>query len=133
MCPLRPCPQITAALFEEGLAEVAADLLADLPDCRPRNRSIANADPVGCDRVGENIVCVAGIGAGETLTGTDNANVITITGGPVDGTVNALGGNDTIIITGAAGLNGTTGTPGANGTAGTNGVAGVDNGGVCSC
>jgi hypothetical protein len=62
--------------------------------------------PPGCTQTGENFVCTAGLAAGQTLTGTANANIITITGGPVSGTVNALGGNDTITVTGTAGANG---------------------------
>ncbi len=82
----------------------------------------ANADPVGCTRTpngsGDNIVCTAGIPSGQTLTGTafNDSITITITGAPVAGSVLAVGGNDTIRVTGTAGSTGTAGGAGANGT-----------------
>ncbi|MEU4745223.1 hypothetical protein AB0G02_32835, partial [Actinosynnema sp. NPDC023658] len=90
----------------------------------------AFALPAGCTQTGNNFVCTAGIPAGDVLTGTAADNVITITGGPVNGTVNALAGNDTVNVTGVAGVAGANGAPGANGTAGTPAGSAGGNGGV---
>jgi hypothetical protein len=88
--------------------------------------------PVGCTQTGNNFVCTAGIGLGEVLSGTAVANVITITGRPVNGSVDALGGNDTINVTGTTGASGPAGVPGANGTVGTPAGSAGGNGGVGS-
>jgi hypothetical protein len=85
-------------------------------------------------------VCTARIPGGHTLTGTGGNDIITITititGGPVNGSVLAVAGNDTITVTGTAGAVGladaaggpgiTTHPAGFAGSAGTaGGVGGI--------
>ncbi|MEU1823508.1 hypothetical protein ABZ502_13915 [Streptomyces abikoensis] len=70
--------------------------------------SATPADPPGCTRSalpggGVHIVCVQGVPVGTTHNGTDKADIIEVSGGDdvtghLSGTVNGLGGDDTIVV-----------------------------------